>query len=154
MRCPHCGYSQSRVLETRDADEAVRRRRECLGCQLRFTTYEQPQFPKLQVRGASGRQRSFTRPWLITALRAAGSALPDAALKTASAAIEAQLRAAGRRVVTTQDVAAVALREIAQRSTVREAAGSVSADQVTAALEAGLPAAPPRSAQLPLPIGR
>lgn len=42
MRCPHCGYEESKVIDSRPIDEnsSIRRRRECLKCQARFTTYE------------------------------------------------------------------------------------------------------------------
>ena len=42
MKCPFCGYSESKVIDSRPADEgaSIRRRRECLSCQKRFTTYE------------------------------------------------------------------------------------------------------------------
>ena len=42
MKCPFCGYEESRVVDSRPADdgERIRRRRECLGCGKRFTTYE------------------------------------------------------------------------------------------------------------------
>ena len=41
MKCPYCGYHRSRVLDTRDSGDGIRRRRLCLKCQKRFTTYEQ-----------------------------------------------------------------------------------------------------------------
>ena len=42
MRCPYCGYRESKVVDSRPADEgaSIRRRRECLSCEKRFTTYE------------------------------------------------------------------------------------------------------------------
>ena len=42
MKCPFCGYSDSKVIDSRPAEEGstIRRRRECLACQKRFTTYE------------------------------------------------------------------------------------------------------------------
>ena len=42
MKCPYCGYKESRVVDSRPADEgsSIRRRRECLACERRFTTYE------------------------------------------------------------------------------------------------------------------
>ena len=42
MKCPFCGYAESKVIDSRPADEgaSIRRRRECLACQRRFTTYE------------------------------------------------------------------------------------------------------------------
>ena len=43
MKCPYCGYSESKVIDSRPADEnsSIRRRRECLSCGKRFTTYAQ-----------------------------------------------------------------------------------------------------------------
>jgi transcriptional repressor NrdR len=149
MRCPHCGHTQSRVIETRESDEAVRRRRECEACKLRFTTYERAQFPRLVVRATSGAQRNFTRGWLATALRNAGADLPEARLGTISAGIEAQLRAGTRRVVTTADVAALAAREV--NAARPFSAAQPSAEQVTAALDASLPARRQGPAQLVLP---
>ncbi|MBI3973833.1 MAG: transcriptional regulator NrdR [Chloroflexi bacterium] len=152
MRCPHCGSQQSRVVETREAEDAVRRRRECSACKLRFTTYERPQFPRLVVRAASGTQRNFTRAWLAAALRTSGVDLPDAALLNVVAAIEAQLRATGQRVVHTGDVAAVALREVRQSAGLAGHRHDPSAERVTIALDATL--APRRRvpSQLPLPL--
>lgn len=44
MRCPYCGHGETQVAETRDSDEGfVRRRRRCLSCDRRFTTYERPE---------------------------------------------------------------------------------------------------------------
>lgn len=44
MRCPYCGHDETQVAETRDSDEGfVRRRRRCLKCDRRFTTYERPE---------------------------------------------------------------------------------------------------------------
>jgi transcriptional repressor NrdR len=44
MRCPYCGHEETQVAETRDSDEGfVRRRRRCLKCDRRFTTYERPE---------------------------------------------------------------------------------------------------------------
>ena len=42
MKCPYCGYKESKVVDSRPADEgsSIRRRRECLACERRFTTYE------------------------------------------------------------------------------------------------------------------
>ncbi len=155
MRCPHCGHSQSRVIETREADDAVRRRRRCEACELRFTTYERPQFPRLVVRGTSGSQRNFTRAWLAGALHTAGAALPAAALKTIAGAIEAQLRATSRRVVSTADIALLATREVGLAQPRHDAREShVTAEQVTAVLDATLPSRRAQPSQLSLPIDR
>lgn len=155
MRCPHCGYSQSRVIETRESDDAVRRRRECDSCHLRFTTYERPQAPRLIVRGESGAQRSFTRAWLTAALKTAGVDLPEGVLGAVVVNVEAQLRVTRRPAVSPDDVASLTVRELLQARPIgfgRPAAPSV--DQIAGILSAGLPARRLAPSQLALPIER
>lgn len=148
MRCPHCSHLNTKVIETRESDEAVRRRRQCEACNLRFTTYERTQLPRLVIRATGGAQRNFTRQWLATALKAAGADLPSATLNTISAAIEAQLKATNRRVASTADVAHLAIREVGQSRPF--AANTPSAEQVTTALDATLPKPRAAPAQLEL----
>jgi len=149
LRCPHCGHPHTKVIETRESDEAVRRRRACESCELRFTTYERTQLPRLVVRATTVAQRNFTRQWLANALRAAGADLPAATLNTISGAIEAQLKAGNRRVVSTADVAHLAIREVSQARPF--ASTGPSPDQVTTALDATLPKRRPAPSQLELP---
>lgn len=150
MRCPHCGHPQTKVIETRESDEAIRRRRACEACELRFTTYERIQLPRLVVRATSGAQRNFTRGWLASALHSAGADLPAPTLGTIAAAIEAQLKAANRRVVSTEDVAHLAIRQVSQA---RPFAGpGPTTEQVTVALDATLPSRRPAPSQLTLPM--
>ncbi len=59
MHCPQCKH-ESQVIDSRDADNSVRRRRECLDCQHRFTTYERLEVPKLMVIKRDGRRESFS----------------------------------------------------------------------------------------------
>jgi transcriptional repressor NrdR len=63
MLCPFCNFPNSRVLESRAADESssIRRRRECLECRKRFTTYERVEFVPLVVIKRSGKRESFDR---------------------------------------------------------------------------------------------
>ena len=51
MRCPYCGYRESKVVDSRPADEgaSIRRRRECLSCEKRFTTYETVEYLPMVV---------------------------------------------------------------------------------------------------------
>lgn len=150
MRCPHCGHSQTKVIETRESDEAIRRRRACEACELRFTTYERIQLPRLVVRATGGAQRNFTRGWLAGALHSAGAELPPATLTTIAGAIEAQLKATNRRVVSTEDVAHLAIRQVSQARPFASAAPTT--EQVTMALDATLPARRPAPSQLHLPM--
>ncbi|HEV2126898.1 MAG TPA: hypothetical protein VGW38_29460 [Chloroflexota bacterium] len=154
MRCPHCGYSQSRVIETRESDDAIRRRRECERCELRFTTYERPQFSRLVVRASTGAQRSFTKAWLANALRLAGIELPPTTLTTAAGAVEAQLRLSSVRVVSTADIATLAARQVGHVSLSGFGAQGPSVEQITLALDATLPSRKPTPSQLRLPMDR
>ncbi len=63
MLCPYCGFDESNVLESRDAQEgrATRRRRECIRCQKRFTTYEKVGNIELKVIKKDGRVEDYQR---------------------------------------------------------------------------------------------
>ncbi|MDE7244679.1 MAG: transcriptional regulator NrdR [Oscillospiraceae bacterium] len=63
MKCPYCGYRESKVVDSRPADEgnSIRRRRECLACEKRFTTYETMESLPLVVIKKDGSRQSFDR---------------------------------------------------------------------------------------------
>lgn len=61
MRCPYCAATESRVLDTREMDDGIRRRRECQSCGQRFTTYEQVAKVTLLVVKRDGRREEFDR---------------------------------------------------------------------------------------------
>ena len=63
MRCPYCGHLEDRVVDSREAQEGqtTRRRRECLGCARRFTTYERIEEVLPQVVKKDGRREAFDR---------------------------------------------------------------------------------------------
>ena len=61
MRCPFCAYNDSKVIDSREADDGIRRRRECLSCSKRFTTYERVQAAALMVVKKDGRREEFSR---------------------------------------------------------------------------------------------
>ena len=65
MRCPYCGHPESRVTDSRAVEEGIRRRRECLRCGLRFTTYERVQTTALVVAKRDGRREEFRRDKLV-----------------------------------------------------------------------------------------
>jgi transcriptional repressor NrdR len=70
MRCPYCGHLEDRVVDSRDAQEglATRRRRECLGCGRRFTTYERVEDVLPQVVKKDGRREAFDRRKIVEGL--------------------------------------------------------------------------------------
>jgi len=70
MRCPFCGWGESKVLETRLADDgySIRRRRECMDCQNRFTTYEKVDDLPLLVVKKDGRREPFNQHKILNGL--------------------------------------------------------------------------------------
>jgi transcriptional repressor NrdR len=72
MNCPYCGSENLRTLETRDSpDNAVRRRKECVDCERRFTTYEYVETVELMVRKKDGRLERFDLNKIIRGLQKA-----------------------------------------------------------------------------------
>ena len=67
MKCPFCGYGDSKVLDTIPTDEGntIRRRRECLNCQKRFTTYEKIEQSPIMVIKKDGNRQAFDREKII-----------------------------------------------------------------------------------------
>jgi len=71
MKCPSCGYEDSKVTDSRNVDEAVRRRRQCLSCGFRFTTYERARHGNLVIIKKDGRREEFNREKIATGIRKA-----------------------------------------------------------------------------------
>src|SRR5213592_4476840 len=99
MRCPACGGSDTRVVDSRDLDDAatIRRRRECNVCATRFTTYERIEAARLVVVKRDGTRQEWDRDRLVSGLRKALTRrpVPDGAPEQAADEIEAELRSSG-----------------------------------------------------------
>ena len=70
MKCPFCGYTESRVIDSRPAEEGttIRRRRECLSCQKRFTTYEIMERVPLVVIKKDGSRQTFDKTKILNGM--------------------------------------------------------------------------------------
>ena len=113
MRCPQCGERDTRVVDSRDLDDAatIRRRRECNLCATRFTTYERVEAARLVILKRDGTRQEFDRDKLASGLRKALTRRPvaEGAAEAAADAIEAELRAAGTTEVPSSRVGALAM---------------------------------------------
>ena len=71
MRCPYCGFRESKVVDSRPADEgsSIRRRRECLSCEKRFTTYETVESLPMVVIKKDGSRQSFDRSKILRGIQ-------------------------------------------------------------------------------------
>jgi len=101
--CPSCRKSETRVVDSRDDESVVRRRRECLACKQRFTTYERMEAPRLYVVKKDGRRELYNREKIISGLRRACEKRPvsDSQLEEVVASIERELFSRGENEVPT-----------------------------------------------------
>lgn len=70
MKCPYCGYQESKVVDSRHSDDgaSIRRRRECLSCQKRFTTYETVESLPMMVIKKDNSRQSFDRSKILSGM--------------------------------------------------------------------------------------
>ena len=108
MKCPFCGYTESKVIDSRPAEEGatIRRRRECLACSKRFTTYEIIERMPLVVVNRDGSRQSFDKVKLINGMVRASEKrpVPLAKLEEIADDIEQELQSSLEREIKTVDI--------------------------------------------------
>jgi transcriptional repressor NrdR len=126
MRCPYCSTNRDRVVDSRESREGaiIRRRRECLECGRRFTSYEQIEDITFQVVKNDDRREEFSRPKLLSGLRKATEKRPVPALALEEIVDHVERRLHGRedREMSTQEIGTIVmehLRDIDQVAYVR-----------------------------------
>jgi transcriptional repressor NrdR len=108
MKCPHCGHEEDKVVDSRPSQDgrAVRRRRECLKCGERFTTYEYVEQGTLAVIKSDGRREPFDRHKLLYGIKLACNKRP-VPLKEIEGMVDdisGQLTARPRGEVTSKEI--------------------------------------------------
>ena len=102
MRCPHCSAPTTKVLDKRDSEDltVIRRRRRCVSCGARFTTYERTELVALMVSKKDGRREEFRREKLRAGITKACTKRPVSAatIEQVVNEVEARLRAEGPEV--------------------------------------------------------
>jgi len=98
MNCPYCGYFDSKVIDSRDVNEGIRRRRQCLSCNNRFTTYERLQPASVFIVKKDQRREEFNREKLLSGVRKACEKrpLPTGAIEKVVDEIEAEIYRLGK----------------------------------------------------------
>ena len=98
MNCPYCKNADSRVIDSRDVNEGIRRRRQCLSCNSRFTTYERLQPASLFIVKKDQRREEYNREKLLSGVRKACEKrpLPTGAIENSVNEIEAELYNQGK----------------------------------------------------------
>lgn len=115
MKCPYCGYKESKVVDSRPADESsIRRRRECLSCERRFTTYETVETMPVVVVKKDGTRQGFDRNKVLhSMLRACEKrTVPLAKLELIADEIEQNIQSSGEREISTDDVGELVMEKL------------------------------------------
>jgi transcriptional repressor NrdR len=108
MTCPFCGFKEDRVIDSRESKEGdlIRRRRQCLGCERRFTTYERSDEIPYMVVKKDGRREKFDRQKVLAGLRKACEKRPVPMAKLAEVVdtVESHLADVADREISTTDI--------------------------------------------------
>ena len=116
MKCPYCGYAESKVIDSRVSKEmdAIRRRRECLSCAKRFNTAEVLEEGLPLVVKKDGRRETFDRAKILGGLRKACEKRPVSIsdLEKAASRVESELTERGEKEVTSNEIGTVVMEEL------------------------------------------
>ena len=106
MQCPFCGKPNNKVIDTRESDENIRRRRQCLNCNKRYTTYERIAQTGLMVIKQDARREAFDRQKLMGGLvkACAKRTVPMEAIEAMVDEIELELHTLGKPEVDSQKI--------------------------------------------------
>jgi len=116
MRCPFCSHTETQVVETRESDEGdvIRRRRRCLSCDKRFTTYERADIALPSVVKKDGRRADFDATKLRASMQLALRKRPVSVeqIEAAITRIEEKLLASGAKEIASTRLGELVMREL------------------------------------------
>ena len=114
MKCPFCKASDSRVVDTRQVESGVRRRRECITCHERFTTYEQIAGITPLVIKSDGRREEFDRQKLLIGVRKACAKrpIPSEDIENLIAGVEDDFLNSGRTEISSKEIGQMTLEKL------------------------------------------
>ncbi len=114
MKCPFCGYQESKVVDSRPADESIRRRRECLACEKRFTTYETVESLPMVVIKKDGSRQSFDRQKVFNGMLRACEKRPVSVdqIEKMALEIEQSLQNSLEREIRTEEVGQLVMEKL------------------------------------------
>ena len=116
MNCPFCGHREDKVIDSRESKEGelIRRRRECLGCERRFTTYERIDEIPYMVIKKDGRREKFDRQKVMNGLLKACEKRPIGMAKLADIidGVESRLAESSERELSTTEIGELLMTEL------------------------------------------
>lgn len=116
MRCPYCLHEETKVLDSRESVDSVRRRRECLNCNKRYTTYERAEITDLIVVKKDQRREPFDRAKLIRGIMSACQKCPVKTIEIERVAdqVELELRQKDNIEVTSSEIGELVMSKLKQ----------------------------------------
>ena len=119
MKCPGCGYTESKVIDSRPVPDAnsIRRRRECLACQKRFNTYETIETTPIIVIKKSGGKELFDKQKLLSGVLKATQKRPVDAVQLVNE-VEAELQNSLRQEVSSMELGEMIMEKLKRRDEV------------------------------------
>ena len=118
MKCPHCGHEGDKVVDSRPSQDgwAIRRRRQCLGCSERFTTYEYVERGGMTVLKSDNRRERFDRSKILQGIKLACNKRPVTSqqLEALVDDIEATIHSRGKAEITSQQIGEVVMDRLRQ----------------------------------------
>ena len=116
MKCMYCGYPESKVIDSRPADEgnSIRRRRECLGCGKRFTTYEKIEEIPIMVVKKDGRREAFDSHKILIGLRKACEKrpIPSAEIERVANKVSKRVFNSLEQEITTEKIGEIIMQQL------------------------------------------
>ncbi|MBR6332651.1 MAG: transcriptional repressor NrdR [Dehalococcoidales bacterium] len=114
MKCPYCGYEESKVIDSRDSNDSIRRRRECIKCEGRFTTYEHINPITVHVIKKDLRREEFSRAKLLSGINKACDKRPIQASEIEKIAdeIENSLLRQGKNEISTTEIGDMVMQKL------------------------------------------
>ncbi len=116
MKCPFCGFAETKVVDKRDSSDldVTRRRRECLKCKQRFTTYERPDISQITVVKKDGTTQPFDRAKVLKGIVKACEKRPIAVgvMEKLTDDVEAEIRKEQSRTVTSRQIGEIVMKKL------------------------------------------
>ena len=116
MRCPACHYNDTKVINSRSASDGflIRRRRECLKCNFRFSTYEEIEILDLSIVKSDGKKENYSKGKLIKDLKKAleKRSVSDEKFKKLINAIERDIQTLNKNQITSQKIGLIVMRHL------------------------------------------
>jgi transcriptional repressor NrdR len=116
MKCPHCGHEEDKVVDSRPSQDgrAIRRRRECLSCNERFTTYEYVEHSTITVLKTDNRREPFDRTKLLQGIKLACNKRPVSTkqMETMADQVEAEINTRSKSEITSHDIGGIVMQKL------------------------------------------